>query len=77
MAIYEPTDTIEIKRVNDDVFIVEYKFSNGWSGAQRCDSERDARIWVDGFCKGINAVKNMIGIGPHFDGRVHQNKAGG
>lgn len=63
-------DMVTISKVRDDMFIVEWKFSNGWSDTQRCGSEEQARTFAEGFIRGINAVKNMISTGPRFDGTI-------
>ena len=68
-------DTIKIKKVLDDVFIVELTFANGWKQVQKCNSEDQARVYVAGVRDGINSVKNMIQIGPHFNGMVEEVKA--
>lgn len=65
-------DKVTITRVRDDMFIVEWEFTNGWKDTQRCASEEQARTFAEGFMRGVNAVKNMIGTGPRFDGRISE-----
>lgn len=63
-------DKVTINKVRDDMFVVEWEFSNGWKDSQRCASEDQARTFVEGFMRGVNSVKNMISTGPRFDGQI-------
>ena len=66
------TDFVTIKKVTDDMFVVETTLANGWQQIQRCDNDHDARCYVAGIRDGFRMACNAIGDGLHFNGRVEE-----
>lgn len=62
--------TITITKARDDFYIVALTFPNGWDQYQKCESEHDARVYAQGLAAGVCAVRDLIGNGPRFDGKI-------
>lgn len=62
---------LEITKVCADLYSVTFELDNGYAGCVgTADSDSQARALAVGFEQGVCAVKNMIGIGPRFDGNI-------
>lgn len=59
--------TMRIVRVGPDCYAVEVTLCNGFTHAQRSDTERDARCYAAGLVDGFGLVRNAIGLGVRFD----------
>ncbi len=67
---------ITIREITDTDFAVEYDYGNGQTDIIcRCATENEARACVIGAQFGTNAVKQMIGIGPSFNGRIEGTRS--
>ena len=67
--------TIKITKASDALYLVEATLANGFTKAQQCDSEEQARVYVRGLEDGFALVKNAIDIGLRFNGRIEQTPA--